>query len=261
MESGAVESALELLTLISMQLMQAELDKFKSSVQIMHDYYFAIEEKPTHEITQALTCELTWEGDDMPQIETLQEGTDAQVLDNYTYPRLDRILQQALKNQVVPDVTAIQASAAGDKKGGKAPPPKKGAPSKEAETEATIEESQYVKEMREAVRVEKQILRYRLVQIRNWTVMRLKFQRKCFLDLYKKFDDWIQVATKTEMDTIEEMCTVIKKATEDETKIQLELRIKFMDFTVDHTVFNYIDPPVPKLDALEEFRSDRFSIP
>mgnify|MGYP006950263430 CR=1 FL=1 len=93
MESGAVESALELLTLISMQLMQAELDKFKSSVQIMHDYYFAIEEKPTHEITQALTCELTWEGDDMPQIETLQEGTDAQVLDNYTYPRLDRILQ------------------------------------------------------------------------------------------------------------------------------------------------------------------------
>lgn len=79
--------------------------------------------------------------------------------------------------------------------------------------------------------------------------------------MYKKFDDWIQVAAKTEMDTIDEMCTVIKRAIEDENKIQLELRIQFMDFTVDNTVFNYIDPPVPKLEALEEYRTDRFSIP
>ena len=77
-ESGSVESALELLTLVATQLMQAELDKFKSSVQIMHDYYFAIEEKPTHEITTPLTCELTYEGDDMPPIETIADGVDAQ---------------------------------------------------------------------------------------------------------------------------------------------------------------------------------------
>jgi len=34
-----------------------------------------------------------------------------------------------------------------------------------------------------------------------------------------------------------------------------------MDFTVDHSVLNYIDPPVPKLEALEECFTDRFSIP
>lgn len=73
--------------------MQAELDKFKSSTQILHDYYFAIEEKPTHEITQPLTCELASEGDDMPAVETIAEGNDTQVLTNYSYPRLDRILQ------------------------------------------------------------------------------------------------------------------------------------------------------------------------
>ena len=32
-----------------------------------------------------------------------------------------------------------------------------------------IEESLYVKEMKEAIKVEKSILRFRLVQIRNWT--------------------------------------------------------------------------------------------
>ena len=35
------------------------------------------------------------------------------------------------------------------------------------------------------------------------------------------------------MDAIDEMCVVIKRAIEDESKIQNELRIKFMDFTVD----------------------------
>jgi len=34
-----------------------------------------------------------------------------------------------------------------------------------------------------------------------------------------------------------------------------------MDFTVDKSTFNFINPPLPKLDALEEFRTDRFAIP
>jgi hypothetical protein len=63
------------------------------------------------------------------------------------------------------------------------------------------------------------------------------------------------------MDTIEEMCAVIKKAIEEETKIQHELRMNFMDFTVDNSTFNFINPPLPKLEALEEYREDRFAIP
>lgn len=50
---------------------------------------------------------------------------------------------------------------------------------------------------------------------------------------YKKLDDWIYVAQKTEMDAVEEIIVVVKKAIEEEAKIQSELRINFMDFTVD----------------------------
>jgi hypothetical protein len=57
------------------------------------------------------------------------------------------------------------------------------------------------------------------------------------------------------------MSVVIKKAIEEEVKIQHELRIKFMDFTVDDATLNYVNPPRPKLEALEEYREDRFSIP
>lgn len=34
-----------------------------------------------------------------------------------------------------------------------------------------------------------------------------------------------------------------------------------MDFTVDNGTLNYINPPVPKLDALEDRYADRFTIP
>jgi hypothetical protein len=261
MESGSVENNLDFLTTCAQSLLQSELDKFKASIQIIHDYYFAIEEKTTHELTGAVTSELTFDGDEMPSVEVLGENADSTVIASYSYPRLDKLLQMALKQQAVPDVTKIDAAGA-DKKGGKAPPPKKGAPAaKDAETDAPVEESMYVKEMKEAVRVEKSLLRFRLVQIRNWTLNRLQDTRQQALSTYKKFDDWIQVAQKTEMDTIEEMCAVIKKAIEDECKIQHELRIQFMDFTVDNSTLNYINPPIPKLEALEQSQSDRFAIP
>lgn len=57
--------------------MQAELDKFKTSIQIIHDYYFAIEEKTTHELTGTVTSELAFGDEEAPAVEQLQEGQDA----------------------------------------------------------------------------------------------------------------------------------------------------------------------------------------
>ncbi len=55
-------------------------------------------------------------------------------------------------------------------------------------------------------------------------------------------------------------CIVIKSAIEEERKIQNELRIKFMDFCIDEKIMNFIEPPPEKLPAMEEVRTDRFSI-
>ena len=63
------------------------------------------------------------------------------------------------------------------------------------------------------------------------------------------------------MDAIEEMCIVVKDSIESETKIQDELRIEFMDFTVDNSIRNFDTPIPPKLEAMEDRREDRFSIP
>lgn len=73
----------------------------------------------------------------------------------------------AIKQQVVPDVTQLQA-ATDPKKGAGKKDAKKGAAAQEEEK--AVEESIYIKEMREAIRVEKSIMRFRLVQVRNWAL-------------------------------------------------------------------------------------------
>ena len=52
----------------------------------------------------------------------------------------------------------------------------------------------------------------------------------------------------------------MKHAIEEETKIQEELRIKFMDFCVDEKIMNFIEPPPDKLAAMEQVRPDRFNV-
>lgn len=101
------------------------------------------------------------------------------------------------------DVT-LNAAGGLDKKGAA---PAKGAkdPKKPAEDDKPVEDSQYVKEMRAAIKVEKSILRYRLTQVRNWALKRLRDIRSKSIKVYTKLEDWIHVANKAENDAVDEM--------------------------------------------------------
>ena len=69
------------------------------------------------------------------------------------------------------------------------------------------------------------------------------------------------MANKAENDASDEVCEVIKDAIESEKKIQVELNINFMDFVVDKSIYNYIDPPPEKLAAMESKTPEMFNIP
>lgn len=257
MESGWVEFSLEYLTTCAQQMMQAEIDKFKGTIQLVHDYYHAIEEKLVPEAPEAVTVDLLKEDVELAEVERLADGAEAADPNAYSYPRLDDLFKRALKAQVVPDVLAQAAAADPGKKGAGKKDAKKGP----AEADEPKPESAYAKEMKEAIKVEKSILRFRLAQIRNWALARLRHQRERSLKMYQKLDDWIAVSTKAENDAVDEVCDVVKEAIEDQGKIQDELRVKFMDFVVDSGILNYIEPPPEKLAAMEEAKAERFNVP
>jgi hypothetical protein len=73
--------------------------------------------------------------------------------------------------------------------------------------------------MKEAVKVEKAILRFRLAQIRNWALARLKDMRSKAKALYQKLDDWIAVSADAELVAVDEVVEVVKQAIEAETRI------------------------------------------
>jgi hypothetical protein len=58
------------------QLMQSEVDRFKGSIQIIHDYYHIFEDKLIPDAPPQMTTELVNEGEELPPVETLQEGHD-----------------------------------------------------------------------------------------------------------------------------------------------------------------------------------------
>lgn len=59
--------------------------------------------------------------------------------------------------------------------------------------------------MKQAIKVEKSILRFRLTQVRNWALKRLRDIRGKANKVYTKLEDWIYVANKAENDAVEEM--------------------------------------------------------
>lgn len=62
--------------------------------------------------------------------------------------------------------------------------------------------------MRNSIKVEKSILRFRLTQIRNWALKRLRDSRTKAIKVYTKMDDWIHVANKAENDAVDEMVSI-----------------------------------------------------
>ena len=85
--------------------------------------------------------------------------------------------------------------------------------------EEKVEDTEFVKELKQGVKIEKQILRYRLVLLRNWALKNLKEMRAKGLKTYQKLEEWIHVSKKAEMDAIDEMTVVAKRAIETEQKI------------------------------------------
>ncbi len=67
-----------------------------------------------------------------------------------------------------------------------------------------------------------------------------------------KLQEWIDVAFKAETDAILELEKVIKKSIEEETKLQYELWIKYMDFFLDEKILYFYDPPPPVYQGREE---------
>lgn len=97
MESGWIEHELNFQVSSAQLLMQGEVDKFKQTIQIIHDYYHAFEDKLIPEAPPQITTELVAEGEDLPPVELLPEGSDPNNLGAYTYPRLDKLFEKALK--------------------------------------------------------------------------------------------------------------------------------------------------------------------
>jgi hypothetical protein len=172
MTNGWIEFELEQVTNISQNLMQSEVDKFRSAVHLLQDYYYAIEDRLVPDPPETLNYELiSYEeeggAEELPPV--FQRSIEDDETSTEIYPRLDKLFEKALKSQVLPEIESTPPGGAGgaEKKPAKGKDPKKG----DEEGEDGLF---YEQELQNAIGTEKTVLRFRLTMIRNWALNRMK---------------------------------------------------------------------------------------
>lgn len=247
MKSGWAEYQLESVLANTQSLMQSEVNRYRSFNRFAEDFYAARDGKPMLDTTEETLFEPIVDGATLPPVEF--EGEDC--------PRLDFIYQSAMGV-----VTGEMPVAAKDTKGKKEVKKEvkkiaKKDPKKKEEELAPVEEN---KELTALIEAEKNILKYRLGMIKEWSEKRVKEIRDTCKSLYSKLVDWIRVTIKCQREAINQLSMRLREAIEEERKIQKEIRMKSFDLIMDEKFLYFIIPPPKPLPAIEAVLDSRFSI-
>ena len=291
MDSTFVEEEMAINSVLVLNLVQSELDRYKIVSQIISDYFESLDKKPLQESQEKLVFDIMAKIEEAPPYENL-EITD---LDNVAerFPFQDKVVQNSLKilegEEPVDtdDKNKLQAAGKGGKppplpKGAKAPPPVKGAkgapPGKggkdqHVEEEEKKEPTMNELKMQDALLQEKMCTRYRICMIQEFALQNLLNMRNAANTLYDKLDDWIEYAYKIENDALEDMVNlflkkkilwnqalIMQEHIEDENKIQTEIQMTNYDVIVSNKILNFYTPPIVIQPAIEAYEKDRFTI-
>jgi hypothetical protein len=240
------------------RLLQSELDRYLGSIQLIQDYYNIIEGKEITEPPEHLLPDFPYFGD-TPAIEVTEDPN--------SFPRIEKMTTDVLK---VLNGEEIEDPNAANIKGGKQPPKqapkvddkKKGA--KKGGKEELIEEKKELspleKEAKRAVLTEKAIFRYRVTVIKNMAISKLKEMRFMAKALYNKLEDWIVYSIRAENDAITVITRIMRRAIENQEKLQKELQLNYVDVVINHKYLNFLTPPPILLPAKEIGAPHRFTI-
>lgn len=254
MNSGWAEFQLEKLMIFVQNLMQTEVNRYRSFINFAEDYHSGKEGDALQDVVEESLFAPIADPSNLPLVEDKEAGT---------FPRLDNLYQSSIS---ILTGEAVSASSGGGgkeakgKKETKKDAKKDAGKKKKDEEEKEKKPEEQNKEVSTLIENEKKILKYRLVMIKNWAEKGLKEIKENAKHLYEKLSDWIRVTMKCEREAVNQLSLQLRDAIEGERKIQEELRVKGFDLIRDGKFLYFIVPPPKLLPGIEIPREDRFTI-
>lgn len=282
------------------RLYQTEIDKYIGTIQIIKDFYHAIDNRVLCEIPQFNIDIIKEEIDTVPiekdsisllnpsqpnqnlnssqiGITTKDKKVDQNIVSlsqNYNifnsedeYPRIEKLYRTAVKVQFQYDEVLFkaekerQALLLEKELKEKKKPNLKDVKLQNKTIEVEKKEIYpHEEEMKEAIRLEKAKYRCRITLLRNWGIKYIKTLRNNANEIYSKLEDWIILAIKAENEALGQLSFILKKHIEDEQKIKYELELDTFDIKVNMDVVNYIEEPPKLLPAKEIIDHNKFNI-
>ena len=206
MSSGWIEHELQQLTIKSQQFFTSEIKRCINSLNFIHSYYLAKkEEKPLSQFEnrfpQKFSLSLLDESSSESEKVELPKVEDPN--DPEIFPLLNAIFAKGLSiiNEIEQGKTVYDPSDF---------------------------------EILNAIQIEKNILIYRLLAIRSWTIRGLKDIRHKINEAYDLLDDWIVIHIKNENETANKTVEGIREIIETNDPIEPELKITKAELTDDN---------------------------
>lgn len=202
-KSGYVEDQMEYFMNNIHKLFQTELDRYSATVQLLNDYYNIVGNKDLADVPENPFPEFNGQ---VIASTPLEDAANPNV-----FPRIEKIYNDAIK---ILNAEQIDQPNPTDKKGGKVPPPKKEDPKKAVKKGAQPEEEEpkemtpLEKEHKQAISMEKAVMRYRFYMIKCIAENRMKEIRQSAQTTYNKLEDWIHYSIKAENEALKKIVII-----------------------------------------------------
>jgi len=205
MNSGWIEHELQQLTIKAQQFFTSEIKRCINSLNFVHSFYLSsLAEKPLSEyenkFPQKFSLSLLDESSSESENVELPKVEDPNNSENF--PFLDCIFEKGISilNEI---------------------------------DQGSLVYSQSNFEILNSIQIEKEILLYRLLAIRSWTIRGLKDIRHKINEAYDLLDDWIIEHVKNENDNANKVVDLVRDIIETTEPIDTEFKISRTDIDVE----------------------------
>lgn len=204
-------------------ILQAEFKRYAGSVQVLSDYYAALEKRKLPK------CEI-------PHVDLTIEGLNP----------IETIDKLSERIALMPAYIPIPE----EEKEAKDPKAKK-PPVKAKKEEEKIEKTELQIEMENAIKREHEILLFRVERAKNWGKSRIKENEQESLKVFQRMEKWIYSAIFAENKAVDEISSIIRNAIEQQIKIQPLLQLKTLDAIRHDNLITFETVPAAVIPAKE----------
>jgi hypothetical protein len=257
MEVGFIKKEIDKFYFNVEKLFILEVEKLCANINILREYYFAMDLKPNSIDTMKFNLIDILKNKEVNSTPIIIEDSKYENFDNENenqnqkYPRLEKLYKNCFKllikyDEILKNIDKISKSNAINNNSSESSLRKNTKVHYKRYHESTFVDEKreifiYDEEMKNSIKAEKNKFKFRVTFIKFWAIKYFNNIRKITKMVYSKLDDWIISTIKAENDAMNNLINVFNNCIEKGMKIRNDFEMDSFDFYKTKDINEFID--------------------